>query len=54
MKMYLQKVIIRIFFCFNKLFVGVLKVNDENSRIRIKIRIHYSQKHGSGTLVKTQ
>jgi len=30
-------------FFLNLLFVGVLKVNDENSRIRIQIRIHYSE-----------
>jgi hypothetical protein len=33
-----------------KLFVDVLKVTDENSRIRIRIRIHWSELwvHGSG------
>jgi hypothetical protein len=49
--MYLQKVISRK--TFFKL-VDVLKVNDENSRIRIWIRSgsrHISQRHGSGTLV---
>ncbi len=42
--MYLQKVISRYFF-FNWFFVGVLKVNDGNSRIRIciRIQIHYSE-----------
>ncbi len=32
-------------------FVGLLKVNEENSRIRIRIRIHYSEAwiHGSGS-----
>jgi hypothetical protein len=34
--MYLQKVISRIFFKQNLFFVGILKVNDENSRIRIQ------------------
>jgi hypothetical protein len=27
-------------FFLNKFFVGILKVNDENIRIRIRIRIH--------------
>jgi hypothetical protein len=53
--MYLQKVISRKTF-------GILKVNDENSRIRIRIRIHLSEAwirgsrstpkcHGSATLL---
>jgi hypothetical protein len=39
------------YFCLNYFFVGVLKVNDENSRIRIQIRIHYSEAwiRGSGS-----
>ncbi len=42
--MYLQKVIMRKNFWKNLFFVGLLKVSDENSRIRIRIRIriHYS------------
>ncbi len=41
--MYLQKGISRKTFFVNLFFVGILKVNDENSRIwiRIRIRIHY-------------
>jgi hypothetical protein len=38
--MFLQKVIIRKNNFLNYFFVGVLKVNDENSRIRIQIWIH--------------
>ncbi len=34
--MYLQKVISRKNWVKNKLFAGILKVNDENSRIRIQ------------------
>jgi hypothetical protein len=43
-------------------FVGLLKINDDNSRIRIRIRIHWSEAwirgskpkcHGSGTLLHT-
>jgi hypothetical protein len=34
--MYLQKVISRKFFVKNLFFAGILKVNDENSRIRIQ------------------
>ncbi len=37
---YLQKVICRKTFLKKLFFVGVLKVNDENRRIRIRIRIH--------------
>jgi hypothetical protein len=37
MYIYLQKVIRRKTFFFKLVFVGVLKVNDENSRIRIRI-----------------
>jgi hypothetical protein len=37
--MYLQKVICRKTF-FKLVFVGVLNSNDENSRIRIRIRVH--------------
>jgi hypothetical protein len=61
--MYLQKVIRRKTFLKLILFC-VLKINDENSRIRIRIRIHkseawnrgpgsgFTQKcHGSGTLL---
>ncbi len=59
--MYLQNVISRKTFFFNKFFVGVFKVNDENSLIRIRIWIHWSEAwipgygstpkcHGSGTL----
>ncbi len=40
MQMYLQKIISKIFFYKTKFFVGILKVTDENSRIRIQIRIH--------------
>jgi hypothetical protein len=41
MKMYLQKVISKItFFEKNVFFVGILKVNDVYSMIRIRIRIH--------------
>jgi hypothetical protein len=36
--MYLQKVICRKLFLI--IFFAVLKVNEENSRIRIHIRIH--------------
>ncbi len=59
--MYLQKVISRKTFFTNLFFVGILKVKDESSRIRI----HYSEAwirgsgsgstpkcHGSGTLLK--
>jgi hypothetical protein len=38
--MYLQKVISRKNFVKNLFFAGILKVNDEKSRIRIRIRIH--------------
>jgi hypothetical protein len=39
--MYLQKEIKKQKnFFFKSFLVGVLKVNDENSRIRIRIRIH--------------
>jgi len=38
--MYLQKVISRKKLFFKLVFVGVLKVNNEKSRIRIRIRIH--------------
>ncbi len=34
--MYLQKVISRNFFYKINFFVGILKVNDENSRIRVQ------------------
>ncbi len=60
--MYLQKVISRKTIFLNKFFVGVLKVNDENSRIRIRIPqletwIPESgstpKYHGSGTLFVT-
>ncbi len=65
--MYLQKVICRNTF-FTQFFVSVLKVNDENTRIRIRIwiRIHQSdawirgsgsgstpKQHGSATLVSS-
>jgi hypothetical protein len=39
--MYLQKVISRKTFVKNLFFVGVLKVNDENSRIRIHPKISW-------------
>ncbi len=39
MSMYLQKVIRRFFLYL--FFVGILKFNDENSRIRIQIRIRF-------------
>ncbi len=45
-----QKVISRKTFLFIYFFVGVLMVNDENSRIRNRIRIRFgsiSQRHGS-------
>jgi hypothetical protein len=42
--MYLQKVISSKTFLKNYFFVGVLKVNDENSRIRIQIRIRIHTK----------
>jgi hypothetical protein len=47
--MYLQKVISRKTSLKYLFFVAILKVNDENSRIRIQIRIwiHFSQRHGS-------
>jgi hypothetical protein len=38
--MYLQKVKSRKTLLKNQFFVGFLKVNDENSRTRIRIRIH--------------
>jgi hypothetical protein len=51
-------------FLKNSFFVGILKVNDENRGIRIRIRIHYSEAwirgsgagftpkyHGSETLI---
>jgi hypothetical protein len=41
--MYLQKDIIRKTFLKNNFLVGILKVNDENSRIRNRIRIHKSE-----------
>jgi hypothetical protein len=48
--MYLQKVISK------KNFVDVLKVTDENSRVRIRIRIHQSEVwirgSGSGSIPK--
>jgi hypothetical protein len=58
---YLQKVLSKKMFKQKWFFVGILKVNDEKSRIRI--RIHYSESwirgsgstpkcHGSGTLQK--
>jgi hypothetical protein len=37
---YLQKVISRKTFFKDLFFIGVLKVSDENRRIRIRIRIH--------------
>jgi hypothetical protein len=45
--MYLQKVISKKYF-----FVDILKVTDENSRIRIRIRIHKSEVwiRGSGSV----
>ncbi len=43
-----KKINRKIFLKLN--FVGVLKVNDENSRIRIQIRIH-KQRHRSATLL---
>jgi hypothetical protein len=50
--MYLQKEVRRKTFCLNLFFVGIFKVNDENSRIRI--RIHYSETwiRGSGSTPK--
>ena len=53
--MYLQKVISRKNCVKNKFFAGILKVNDENSRIRIQVpdpgsgsgSESISQKHGS-------
>jgi hypothetical protein len=50
--MYLQRVISRKTF-FKLVFccVGLLKVNDENRRIRIRIRFRiHSQRHGSADL----
>jgi hypothetical protein len=47
--MYLQKVISRKTIFLNYFFVGALKVNDENSRIRIQIRINYSEAWISGS-----
>jgi hypothetical protein len=48
--MYHQKVICRKTF-FLLVFVGVLKVNDENSRIQIRIRSgSIIQMHGSAVL----
>jgi hypothetical protein len=41
--MYLQKVISRKTFYEKYFFVGLLKVNDENRRIRIWIWIHLSE-----------
>jgi hypothetical protein len=40
---YIQKVICRKTFLTKFVFVGILKVNDENRRIRIRIRIHLSE-----------
>jgi hypothetical protein len=34
-------------------FIGVLKVNDENSRIRIRIHESEAKCHGSATLMST-
>jgi hypothetical protein len=52
--MYLQKIISKKTFLKNKFFIDKLKVTNENSRIRIRIRIHYSEIwiHGSGSVPK--
>jgi hypothetical protein len=43
---YLKKEMVRKTF-FNQFFVGVLKVNDENSRIRSRIRTNMSRIHNT-------
>jgi hypothetical protein len=49
---YLQKVLCRNNFFFNSFFVGILKVNDENRRIRIHKAEAWIRGSGSGSTPK--
>jgi hypothetical protein len=52
--MYLQKVISRITYLKKKTFVGVLKVNDKNSRIWSRIQIRTKMLLVRNTAVQVQ